>query len=95
MKKYDPTTQPFDEPFRHVDRGLPVMYTIHINGDNSDADYTGVSKIATLTGYEWRIVGPLAEALKRHEDTYRDKIAALEADAIAARKQVMTLRGVK
>lgn len=64
---------------------LPTMYVVRIDGDDSDPDYTGVSKIATATGYEWRIVGPLAEALRRTEDGYRDRIAALEADARAAR----------
>ena len=46
---------------------LPTMYVITIDGDKSDADYTGVSKRITLTGAEYKIVGPLAEALRRAE----------------------------
>ncbi len=72
-----------------------VMYVVHIDGDDSDPDDTGVAKIAKSTGYEWRIVGPLAEALKRHEDSYRDRIAALEADARAARRRVRELQDRK
>ena len=65
---------------------LQMMYVVRIDGDDSDPDYTGVTKIATATGYEWRIVGPLAEALKHREDEWRCRRVALEADAASARK---------
>jgi hypothetical protein len=48
---------------------LPTMFVVTVEGDHSDDDYTGVTKRITSTGAEYRIVGPLADALRRHDDS--------------------------
>lgn len=51
-----------------------TVYVIRIDGDTTDADYTGVSKTITATGAEWRVAGPLAKALKNFEDALKNEL---------------------
>jgi hypothetical protein len=46
---------------------LPTMYVIFVDGDTSGSKYTGVSKRTTAKGAEYKIVGVLAEILRRTE----------------------------
>jgi len=58
------------------------MYVVKVDGDTTDADYTGVSKRTTATGAEYKIVGVLAEILRRNET--KNWIAGRDAAAEVA-----------
>jgi hypothetical protein len=67
---------------------LPVLYVVNVEGDTGDADYTGVTKRITARGAEYRIVGALAEALKRSEDGLTAAFNNQYTDCLAIRSEV-------
>lgn len=63
---------------------LPTMYVFTVEGDTTDADYTGVTKRVTATGAEYRIVGPLAEVLKKLDDNLTREFDNQSAECLQA-----------
>ena len=67
---------------------LPTIFVVTVEGDHSDDDYTGVTKRITSTGAEYRIVGPLADALRRHDDNLDSAFQRAYGEALNIRAEV-------
>ena len=68
--------------------GEPNVFCVVVEGDSSDDDYTGVTKRVTPTGAEYRIVGPLADALRRHDDNWDSAFQRAYGEALNIRAEV-------
>ena len=68
--------------------GEPNVFCVVVEGDSSDDDYTGVTKRVTPTGAEYRIVGPLADALRRHDDSLDSAFERAYGEALNIRAEV-------
>ena len=67
---------------------FPTMFVVTVEGNHSDDDYTGVTKRITSTGAEYRIVGPLADALRRHDDNLDSAFQRAYGEALNIRAEV-------
>ena len=67
---------------------IPVMYVVFVEGDTSEPDYIGVTKSITPIGAEYRIVGPLANAMKKAEDNLIDAYHRAYGEVLNIRAEV-------